>query len=82
MPLPAGGKRPVAKIIEKLGLPNPQRSVFLEHFHPSWLTARAGEGGGLCSVHKFSVAVFSLLLGTSLANAADMPSVVVAPRVL
>ena len=33
-------------------------------------------------MHKFSVAVFSLLLGTGLANAADMPSVVVAPRVL
>jgi opacity protein-like surface antigen/outer membrane protease len=33
-------------------------------------------------MHKFSVAVFSLLLGSSLANAADMPSVVVAPRVL
>jgi opacity protein-like surface antigen/outer membrane protease len=33
-------------------------------------------------MQKISVAVFSLLLGTGFANAADMPSVVVAPRVL
>jgi outer membrane immunogenic protein len=33
-------------------------------------------------MHKLSVAVFSLLLGSSLANAADMPDVVVAPRAL
>jgi opacity protein-like surface antigen len=33
-------------------------------------------------MQKISVAVFSLLLGTGFADAADMPSVVVAPRVL
>lgn len=33
-------------------------------------------------MHKFSVAVFGVLLGSSVAHAADMPDVVVAPRVL
>ena len=33
-------------------------------------------------MHKLSVAVFSVLLGSSLAHAADMPDVIVAPRVL
>jgi opacity protein-like surface antigen len=33
-------------------------------------------------MQKISVAVFSLLLGTNLATAADLPSIVVAPRVL
>src|SRR5450631_4839435 len=33
-------------------------------------------------MHKFSVAVFGVLLGSGLAHAADMPDVVVAPRVL